>query len=174
MEVRRSKFSIFKWCVDCFDSNIEDYPECCNNAVYHYVRHKISNGVFTLKKQCVNCNHMLPQAIKRKTVENFEALPLSVERTVSSEKWETIKKFKEYISTMIKKQYADSYAIYRQSKQWRDKRDKAMKRDNYLCQGCLTNKATVAHHTTYDNVGDELLFQLISLCETCHSKVHHK
>lgn len=77
------------------------------------------------------------------------------------------------------KRNKESKAFYR-SKEWRKAREMALKRDNYLCQSCLSNKkiqrAEVVHHikelvdypelaTTLDN--------LISWCNSCHT-VHHK
>ncbi|MDE1484738.1 HNH endonuclease [Xenorhabdus bovienii] len=64
------------------------------------------------------------------------------------------------------------YSIYLKSSTWRDKRELVLRRDNYTCQGCLRKKATQVHHLTYENVGDELLFELVSLCDSCHEKAH--
>ena len=65
-----------------------------------------------------------------------------------------------------------NYARYLETSDWQIKRQQVLKRDNYICQGCLTNKATEVHHLTYDNVTDELLFQLVSVCRSCHDKIH--
>lgn len=77
------------------------------------------------------------------------------------------------------KRNQESKAFYK-SAAWRKAREMALKRDNYLCQSCLSNKkiqrAEVVHHiqelvdypelaTTLDN--------LISWCNSCHT-VHHK
>jgi 5-methylcytosine-specific restriction endonuclease McrA len=48
---------------------------------------------------------------------------------------------------------------------------KAMRRDNYLCQGCLEAKATEVHHLTYERLGKELACDLISLCHQCHQRI---
>lgn len=70
--------------------------------------------------------------------------------------------------------------LFYQSAAWAKARELALKRDNYLCQSCLSKKkiqkAEVVHHirefadypelsTTLDN--------LVSWCHSCHSK-HHK
>lgn len=47
-------------------------------------------------------------------------------------------------------------------------------RDNYLCQGCRVRRATQVHHLTYDHVGNEFLFELVAICETCHTRLHDK
>lgn len=53
-------------------------------------------------------------------------------------------------------------------------RPKVFSRDNYTCQGCLEKKAQVVHHTTYDHIGKEFMFELISLCFECHERIHGK
>lgn len=68
----------------------------------------------------------------------------------------------------------EAYKYYLTTQEWKTKRDLILKRDNYICQGCLSVKATEVHHLTYDNAFDELAFQLISLCNECHKKVHYK
>ena len=65
-----------------------------------------------------------------------------------------------------------AYHEYLQTDKWQAKRKAILERDKHLCQGCLHARATVVHHLTYDNVKDELAFQLISLCRTCHARIH--
>ena len=59
------------------------------------------------------------------------------------------------------------------SPKWAMLRDKVLKRDGWTCQGCLRGNATQVHHLTYSHLGEELAFQLISLCRECHEKTHH-
>jgi hypothetical protein len=61
---------------------------------------------------------------------------------------------------------------YLASKSWAEKRAKVMKRANRLCEGCRDRKATIVHHLSYERWGDELLFDLVALCRTCHAKCH--
>ncbi len=77
------------------------------------------------------------------------------------------------------KQFTDSledrrakYQAYRRTPEWQAKRSKVMRRSDGLCEGCLEAPATVVHHTTYANIGDELLFQLVALCRPCHARAH--
>ena len=73
----------------------------------------------------------------------------------------------------------NSQAFYR-SKEWKDVRDLALKRDNYLCQSCLSKKilkkAELVHHIKYLRDYPELrsrLDNLVSWCNKCHNE-HHK
>jgi len=57
------------------------------------------------------------------------------------------------------------------SDKWRAIAGKALKRDKYICQGCLERAATEAHHLTYERLGDELVCDVISLCRHCHMRI---
>ena len=67
--------------------------------------------------------------------------------------------------------YSEHYKYYLQSRAWQIKRQQVLKRDNYVCQACLNVKATEVHHKTYLHLGDEPLFDLVSVCGTCHNKL---
>jgi 5-methylcytosine-specific restriction endonuclease McrA len=64
------------------------------------------------------------------------------------------------------------YKEYLKTDKWQNKRAKVLERDKYLCQACLVNKATQVHHLTYEEVTDEPMFDLISICSPCHEKLH--
>jgi hypothetical protein len=49
-----------------------------------------------------------------------------------------------------------------------------LERDNYLCQACLTNRAEQIHHLTYNNIYDEPLYELLSVCKRCHIKIEQQ
>lgn len=55
---------------------------------------------------------------------------------------------------------------------WDLLRKKVLSRDNHQCQGCGGARATTVHHLTYDRLGSEMLFDLISVCSQCHAKIH--
>lgn len=65
-----------------------------------------------------------------------------------------------------------AYWDYLESPQWKIKRDAVFQREKGICQGCLSEPIEHVHHATYSHVFDELLFQLVGLCENCHRKVH--
>ena len=64
------------------------------------------------------------------------------------------------------------YAQYLASPERRHKRAAVLRRANGMCEGCLTRKATQVHHLTYAHVGNELLFELVAICDTCHALAH--
>lgn len=72
----------------------------------------------------------------------------------------------------------DRQKIYN-CKRWRDVRELALLRDNFLCVHCnnkdIQTKATEVHHIIY--LEDDItlaysLDNLVSLCATCHQQVH--
>ncbi len=65
-----------------------------------------------------------------------------------------------------------SYQDYLRSEQWQQLRLKVLKRDGFRCQGCLAARATQVHHRSYGNVRREFCFELISLCDACHARLH--
>lgn len=62
------------------------------------------------------------------------------------------------------------YEEYRKSPSWQQKRKEILKRDNNRC--ICGEWATVVHHKTYKNVGQEQLSDLVVLCENCHDVYH--
>jgi 5-methylcytosine-specific restriction endonuclease McrA len=64
------------------------------------------------------------------------------------------------------------YNKYLQSDDWKAKRGKVLERCDGLCEGCREAPATQVHHLTYNHVGDELLYELVGICDACHERVH--
>ena len=66
------------------------------------------------------------------------------------------------------------------TKEWRAKREKILKRDGYKCAYCGSKSKLNVHHKYYNlypngkyvNVFDYPDDALITLCESCHKKVH--
>ena len=71
-----------------------------------------------------------------------------------------------------REQWWDEYDAYMNSPEWHQKREKALARDRYLCQGCLERQAVHVHHLTYQRLFKELLCDLVSLCTDCHQLCH--
>ena len=84
---------------------------------------------------------------------------------------------------MNEKEYKERREILRdfyKSKLWRNVREIALKRDNYLCQYCGKGAEIVHHkiHLQPENINDYSisvnLDNLISVCHDCHDKIHAK
>jgi 5-methylcytosine-specific restriction endonuclease McrA len=77
--------------------------------------------------------------------------------------------YKQSIYIKSKEQYHE----YLASRRWQEKRIAVIQRENGICQGCRENPIEHVHHTSYTHCGDELIYQLIGLCGTCHNKTHY-
>lgn len=66
------------------------------------------------------------------------------------------------------------YELYLDTDKWKKKRALVLERDQQCCQGCMDAQGTEVHHLNYENMGDEFLFELVSLCHQCHEKIHER
>lgn len=71
--------------------------------------------------------------------------------------------------------HSDSRARYREyleSQSWLATRAKVLERAGYVCEGCRERRATEVHHPHYEDPrGEEMLFNLVALCDKCHRKI---
>jgi len=80
----------------------------------------------------------------------------------------------------IQKQHRDKpwrwplYQEYMRSEEWKQKRQIILERDQRWCQLCGDEDNLRVHHLTYNRVGDEALFDLVTLCSHCHANEHGK
>lgn len=66
------------------------------------------------------------------------------------------------------------YNDYLNSSEWASRRVQALERDGHLCQARMSDCSTWAtevHHLDYRFLGDEPLFTLQSVCQSCHEKI---
>jgi hypothetical protein len=66
------------------------------------------------------------------------------------------------------------YLIYLESAEWKAKRLLVLERDSYQCQFCKVAAAIDVHHITYNNLFNEPLEDLVSLCKPCHIQEHKR
>lgn len=81
---------------------------------------------------------------------------------------------KEYLSDILKVKWTNMdqmYDLYLKSEHWAKRRRKIFIRDNYTCRVC-GKKAENVHHISYKNLGQESDLELISLCDSCHVRLH--
>jgi len=66
------------------------------------------------------------------------------------------------------------FGKYILSKRWKILRKKVLSRDNHNCQFCNSKKNLIVHHITYNNLYNETLDDLITICSKCHMKFHRE
>jgi len=160
----------------------EDYTEAINICEHKDIQlalQTLNDGHCVVRKQCNNCGAFIGKQISKSKVD-INNLPNGTTKFLNYEKKQNIiiqkiiafhKKYtaktKEYFENR-KNQWYKEYQEYLKSSEWKVKRGKVLKRDNYICQGCLEKRATQVHHLSYKHVKNEPLFELVSICKECH------
>ena len=140
----------------------------------------VSGGGIQCRSQCLDCGASVGNAVKRTdTAPDWDEhlnpkynTDREQELAAIYEKFIALQKRKDTELDARSKDWKAEYEAYRRTPRWQVKRSKVMIRAKGLCEGCLDAPATVVHHLSYANIGDELLFQLVALCRPCHHKAH--
>ena len=67
----------------------------------------------------------------------------------------------------------EEYSEYLQSDHWQTVREERLEYDHHQCVFCGTTNDLQVHHITYDRLGSEdVPHDLVTLCRTCHFKLH--
>jgi len=69
-------------------------------------------------------------------------------------------------------EWFEIYNEYLKSPKWADIRRLVHLRSSGRCEGCMIRPGTQVHHHTYERVGNELLFDLSHVCDSCHERAH--
>ena len=149
----------------------------CENHNVEFVKQLNTAGNYFVKKQCLFCGETESAAVKFDKIggkDKIKSLPDFDQEFY--EHYLEIKRLKYYDEQKEKRkqdrlEWLETSKPYYNSEIWKIKREFVLKRDNYLCQACLTNKANQVHHLTYKHFGNEPLFELTSVCKQCHDKI---
>ena len=145
------------------------HRDSCPHDQRAYRRFEIANGREEVRHQCLRCgdrSKVIPkaqvQALGLRTAELPFCEPDDSDRLTES--------YRRTEAQRIKKWF-DAYSLYLQSPQWQLIRERILNRDGRRCQGCLQEDAVEAHHLTYENIGDEFLFELVAIGPRCHKRL---
>jgi 5-methylcytosine-specific restriction endonuclease McrA len=148
------------------------YPTCPHERTE--VRYKtFANGTRHLGTQCLVCGQKtdgprwLPQdGVDMATVQPFDE---SLAETYTQQK-------NSARVSRLRQEKLDRHLEYeryiQESETWWEIRTKVMRRDNNWCQACLDAQATQVHHTTYEHLYREILWELEAVCAPCHQRIH--
>ena len=149
----------------------------CEHLSTRRVRKPFANGTgFHVCYQCEDCGENANGVQWAKKLPVDERLPLFDERLRESVRAIAIREMSVQWDAIIANPATRmNYHDYIASPAWRKKRQKVMARDNWRCRaqmdGCLKDAADV-HHLTYVRLGNEALFDLVSVCHSCHKNLH--
>ena len=118
--------------------------------------------------QCLDCGSGIGSAVAAAIALADGATPPPFDEFIEAKWWLEADRLRENRRLMRKQAYGE----YLETDAWQAKRAQVIARDKGVCQGCLSRRATQVHHLSYAHVGDELLFELISVCDQCHERLH--
>ncbi len=136
-----------------------------------------SDGQFRYVNQCLQCGAEVSKKVGKKRAAEFgidaaKATPFDFE--MRDKHWNDKQRERTNTKAADTEQRRITYKNYINSHEWEARRVKVLERAGHRCEGCLTQPAVHVHHLTYDNIFDELAFQLVALCKRCHEKAHHR
>jgi 5-methylcytosine-specific restriction endonuclease McrA len=155
----------------------------CDHSTVQFAKFTQSNGVVIVREQCLRCGKSIKNVPKSKF--DLSKLPVFNERIAAV--WNTRKNLRreqlwqeQEQRRLAQKQEQNAewwakYNKYLMSTHWADLRKRVLERDGGICQACLRNKATQAHHLSYDlynELGFSAAFELVAICYQCHNKIH--
>jgi len=181
---------------DEYSQKFEDHHKKykCDHATLEVTKRIIAGGSVQFMRQCKRCGKPVGGAIKKEIAfkESFHGQPKAFNQELY-EQWgenqndefskifhdrkaehEKLNQIFGVEESRDKEKFFNIYNRHLKSEKWKAIREKVLKRANHICEGCLEEKATQVHHLDYKNVGDELLFQLVAICDVCHDKCHLK
>ena len=164
-------------CQNCQFWVYQKLNDCCRDPFKIVVIDRKNDSLYFIREQCLNCGGCINKK-KPLSSKKFSDLMKGELNTERDEKYKNLV-FSENKSLFKLKQehyrYNTKYAKYHrylETKEWKTIRDKVLKRDDSLCKICNVKKADDVHHLTYENVFNEKLEDLISVCRKCHSEIH--
>jgi hypothetical protein len=156
-----------------YDEDADEVDSICHHHKSESRLKYDSKGDRHLVLQCVRCGKRMSKniSIKEFPQAQLDAIPKWDEglqrnfySTVSSGWFEH-----EESQESANQTGEDDYYL---SQRWKDRCAKVMARAKMICEGCGVNPATRVHHLTCRRYGDEMLFDLVAVCEECGTKLH--
>lgn len=163
-------------CTDCNHRSCFNIDECCHEPFLVVRIETYSYERYSLYHQCINCGGA--NKSKHLKSKNYSEQIRSEFNQQSFIEWKLAKSDESnLIHEDIKKlNYRNTdrykYHQYLDSIIWKNKRKIVLERDKYLCQICKILPAEDVHHLNYNNVYNEKLEDLQSLCKKCHNEIH--
>ena len=146
--------------------------ECGSRGI---VQRTLRNGVVIFVDQCGECGRQM-RAHKKQEVKEVSGL---WDDSISKEwqerwrkEWEAEANKRDQARAEQHKLWWDQYNRYTNSAEWSAIKYKVIRRANRICEGCGENTAWHVHHCTYKNAFAPFMFELVALCEPCHSRYH--
>lgn len=148
----------------------------CSDHETFWCRLVTSNGGVQIRRQCRVCGYLLGGPRKREPGD--ESLPAydpeMARRYYAERELQRLQILQKHARLQYDKSnnWFRDYDDYLKSDEWRARRILVLKRSGGVCEGCGLAEATQVHHLTYRHAKREFLFELVAVCEDCHSRLH--
>jgi hypothetical protein len=135
-----------------------------------------TNGVRRYHEQCLRCGDYvrpvkaaeIPPAVR----DDAPAFDQELQDRWEKKKYADFGRRRDDAERAEDARWWQWYSTYLESPAWREKRRLVLARANGTCEGCAAARATQIHHLTYARAGNELLFDLVAVCQPCHQRAH--
>jgi len=148
-------------------------PECEHpDTAFRWKLNSLGHRFYV--RQCVLCGRSIGGAVAFATVrtETGGREPPPFDNRLHDEQLRLRVQASSDAAALSHRDWWERYELYLQSDAWREKRRLVFERANFLCEGCRQRPAVEVHHLTYAHVGNELLFELVAVCQPCHDQLH--
>ena len=148
----------------------------CEHPSLEIRQRRDGGGATHYYRQCVVCGNSVGSALKKSP--ELAVSPPWKENEYENYEIGRKAEYDRILQEHLKKQqrgedgFRREYDLYLATPSWRAKRAKVVKRANGVCEGCLERSATQVHHRTYDHIFEELMFELVAICDECHARIH--
>jgi hypothetical protein len=158
---------------------MRDFPEQpprCDHAQTALRHRKTSAGATTYGRQCLRCGACVEKVAAAKVGAaptppwDQDLAPSWQERC--QDYWRRRTEWFDREREAEKEEFWRRYHEHLNSPAWAAIRRKVLRRANRVCEGCREAPPSHVHHLTYVRLGDEMLFDLVAVCEECHEKIH--
>lgn len=151
--------------------------EACDHQKIGIIKWVNGGGATCYNWFCAFCGSKLSANIPHQIAKGQEKnahLDAMASRSLdySTKRLEVLREIKDATAKKLQVARRAEYADYRESPQWKALTDRVIRRAKGVCEGCLTEPAILAHHKTYDHLGEEFAFELLALCSECHDRFH--
>ncbi len=140
---------------------------CDSDLGFTLCRRVLGNQSVQIVFQCMECGRSASNPIARANVKSPQDLPIWDEGIA-----EAHDNRKQVLHLEGKAEWFREHDAYLKTDKWRMKRAKVIQRCRGTCEGCMDAPVQHVHHLSYDHWKDELLFELVGLCEPCHERAH--
>jgi len=125
---------------------------------------EIMGGRFAAHAQCLDCGAKVGPAMRQ---ADYPKAP-PVDQTLVFQWKDQIERRQAEIDETSR----ELYSSYLRSPEWRERRRLVFRRAGGTCEGCGVAPAVEVHHTTYEHIYRELLWELRAVCHRCHDIAH--